>query len=429
MKESFLHLVWQQKLFTTKELRTVHQKNIEINHYGMVNTLQGPDISSAIVTIGEQKWAGNIEIHVNSSDWYAHQHQKDKNYQNVILHVVYHHDVEVYDVHGNEIPVLELKQYISKQIIANYEGLLQHKNTWILCEGSFKELADEKFKFWLERLMVERLERKTKEVETIWKACKGDWEATLFLMMTKYFGGTINGTIFYETFSNVDYSVIRNQWVNKTASSFLYGLLGLLTEDREDVYYQNLQKEYQYQQQKYQLKNENKESLNFYGCRPSNFPTIRLAQLIAFYEAHPAVFSELIVLGTSLKNYQNLFDVSVNDYWYTHYNFGKVSKKSYKKISKHFREILIVNVVIPVLFLYHQQKGWDTSGFLEVLYELPSEKNSILTKFKEIGYTATSALEAQALLTLKKQYCDKERCAECEVGLRLIQQNDEKSTK
>ena len=421
MKESFLHLVWQQQLLSQQELCTTKGESLKIHKTGFLNVLQGPDFNNALIEIDHQKWAGNIEIHVKSSDWYAHQHQKDKNYNNVILHVVYEHDVEIFDLHSNEIPTLELKNFVSEKVLNNYEKLMKNTQQWIFCEENIKEIDLFKLNNWLERVYVERLERKVEEITKIYKSTDNDWEATLFLTMVKYFGGNLNGQIFLEAFSQVDFSIIRKQIVNKTSYSFLCGLLGLL-EDKgvEDVYYQNLQKEFAYQKQKYQLEDLQKVSLHFYGCRPQNFPTIRLAQLIAFYEEHSSVFNKILTLGNDIHRYKDLFNVKVNEYWQEHYHFGKPSKKSSKQISKGFVDLLLINVVIPVLFLYAKTKGEEDAYLLELMYEIPQEKNSIISKFNQLGIKTTSALQTQALLTLKKEYCDKERCAECSVGVELM---------
>ena len=421
MKESFLHLVWQQQLLDNKKLCTTKGENLKIHKTGFLNMLQGPDFNNGLIEIDHQKWAGNIEIHVKSSDWYAHQHQKDKNYQNVILHVVYEHDIEIFDLHSNEIPTLELKNFISEEVLNNYEKLMNNTQQWIFCEQSIKEVDVFKINNWLERIYVERLERKVEEIEKIYKRTDNDWEATLFLTMAKYFGGNLNGQLFLEAFSQVDFSIIRKQMVNKTTHSFLYGLLGLLKEEGvEDAYYQNLQKEFTYQKQKYQLGDLKKFQLHFYGCRPQNFPTIRLAQLIGFYEEHSSVFNKIIALGNNINSYKDLFKVKVSNYWQEHYHFDKPSKKSPKQISKGFVDLLLINVVVPVLFLYQKSKGEDYDVLLELMYELSPEKNNIIQKFNQHGVKTTSALQTQALLTLKKEYCDKERCAECTVGIELM---------
>lgn len=421
MKESFLHLVWQQQLMSHKDLYTTKGEKLIIHQRGVLNDFQGPDFGNAMVEVANQKWAGNIEIHVKSSDWYAHQHQKDSNYNNVILHVVYEHDVEVFDLHSNEIPTLELKHYIDNNVLLNYNQLMSQTQQWIFCEDHIKDFDVFKWQHWLECLYVERLERKVGEVAQVFEHTGQDWEATLFLLMAKYFGGNVNGAIFLKAFSQVDFSIIRKQIVNNTTSSLLFGLVELLEQsDVEDVYYQSLKKEFYYQQQKHQLEDLLLPKLNFYGCRPQNFPTIRLAQLIAFYEKHQTVFANVLNIQGDLNSYQDFFTVEMSEYWKTHYNFDKPSKKSPKQISKGFLELLLINVVIPVLFLHAKYKGEDNSHLLDLMYEISQEKNSVISKFNQLGLKTTSALQTQALLRLKKEYCDKERCAECAVGVNSI---------
>lgn len=420
MKESLLHLVWENKWFTSAKLFTTKKEELYIHQTGNHNLLQGPDFSNAIIEIGGQKWAGNVEIHVKSSDWYAHQHEKDENYQKVILHVVYEHDVEVYDLHSNEIPTLELKECILPKVLENYEDLIQNPKGWIFCNDSLKDYDAFKLSNWLESMYVERLERKVGEIEAIYNACGKDWEATLFLVLAKYFGGNLNGGYFVETFSKIDFSLIRKATTNKVTESLLFGLLGLLKKDIEDPYYQTLQNEFLFQSQKYKLASLLEVKLNFYGGRPQNFPTIRLAQLIALYEDKQTVFASVLELGDKVENYRTFFRVEVNKYWQTHYNYDKLSKKSPKKVSNGFVDLLLMNAVIPVLFLYSKLKGEDNSHLLELMYAIAPEKNRIITMFQKKGCKANSALQSQALLTLKKEYCEKERCTECAIGVDLI---------
>lgn len=422
MKESFLHWVWQQQLFTTQNLTTTNGQSVVVEQAGVLNALQGPDFSHALLVIERQKWAGNVEIHVKSSDWYAHQHQKDENYGNVILHVVYEHDVEVFDLHNNTIPTLELKDLISEKLLGNYTRLMQNRQQWIFCEDQINTMDTFVLESWLERVYVERLERKVKEIELIYERSGKDWEATLFLTLAKYFGGNLNGELFLNAFSQVDFSIIRKQMVNKTLDAFLFGLLGLLDADEiEDAYYLDLQKEFVYQKQKYQLEKLIPYKLHFYGCRPLNFPTIRLAQLIALYQEKNMLFAFVAALGSEIKKYQNLLSVPIDSYWQIHYNFDKPSKKSPKKLSKNFVDLLLINTIVPVLFLHAQQKGEESHHLLDLMYTINPEKNSVVDKFKKIGVKANSALQSQALLTLKKEYCDKERCAECVVGVCCIE--------
>lgn len=325
MKESFLHLVWQQQLLKiNKPFITSQTQALEIHKTGVLNYLQGPDFKNALIELETIKWAGNIEVHVKSSDWYAHQHQNDKNYSNVILHVVYEHDVDVFDLYGNEIPTFELKKYILDTVFLNYEVLMSKKQQWIFCEDVVKKIDVFKLNNWLERLYIERLERKVEDINTVFIDNKKDWEATLFLLLAKYFGGNLNGVIFQEAFTSVDFSIIRKETSNKNLNALLFGLLGMLEKnDVEDTYYIQLQKEYRYLQQKYKLSYKNRHSLNFYGCRPANFPTIRLAQFIALYEYNQTLFAVLIRAFVNKVDYKTILSIALDAYWQQHYNFDK----------------------------------------------------------------------------------------------------------
>ncbi len=423
MKESLLHLIWQQELFCQQNLCTTKKQNLEIHKKGFLNRLQGPDFSNGLIEVAGQKWAGNIEIHVKSSDWYAHKHEKDENYQKIILHVVYEHDVEVFDVCGNEIPTLELQQYVDKEVLKRYENLVKRDKKWIFCEHTLKDIDAFKLKSWLERVYVERLERKLTEIENVFKKTNNNWEATLFLMLAKCFGGNINGPIFLMAFSQIDFSVLRKQITNKRLEPVLYGLTGLLNQEQiEDGYLDLLRSEFNYQKTKHNLKDLPLVKLNFYGCRPNNFPTIRLAQFISFYEKEQNVFSKVIALKSNIEDYKKLFEGRVNDYWQTHYNFDRDSKKSPRYISDSFRNLVMINAIIPVLFAYLKHKGEDSSYLLDLMYSIDAEKNNIVQKFEKLGCKTHSALETQALLTLKKEYCDKARCTDCALGVDLITQ-------
>jgi len=242
----------------------------------------------------------------------------------------------------------------------------------------------------------------------------------LFYVLVKYFGGNLNGDIFLETLINVDFTILRKQFANKTLDSLLFGVLNLLPIETEEPYVRQLKNEFNYQKQKYNLGNFIVPKVNFYGCRPHNFPTIRLAQFIALYQKHHRLFSDLITQNHTLKSIEKMFDTQVDVYWRTHYNFNKNSKNTSKNISKSFVELLIINVIIPLNFLYNKTIGKDNEELLELIYQIAPEQNSIINKFNGLGYKPPSALETQALISLKKEYCEKKRCASCAIGVQLL---------
>jgi len=169
MQEDFLHYIWKYKKFEALELKTTEAETIVVKNVGIHNFNAGPDFFNAQISIGEQLWAGNVEMHIYASDWYVHNHENDKNYDNVILHVVWEHDIEVYRKDKTIIPTLELKPYVSKEVLLSYEKLFSKKQRWINCENDFASVDDFVLQNWLERLYFERLERKANDIELLLK--------------------------------------------------------------------------------------------------------------------------------------------------------------------------------------------------------------------------------------------------------------------
>ena len=210
MKEDFLHYLWKFKKFDTLNLKTFNGEEITIINVGQYLELAGPDFFNAQITIGNQKWAGNVEIHLKSSDWYVHHHERDEAYENVILHVVWEHDAEIFRKNNTEIPVLELKKYVDKSTVENYQSLMAPKS-WIFCEKQIKHVDEFVFKNWQERLFFERLERKSKPIFDLLEQTNQDWEAVLFCLLARNFGLNTNGEIFLKIAQSIPFSVVRKE--------------------------------------------------------------------------------------------------------------------------------------------------------------------------------------------------------------------------
>ena len=154
--------------------------------------------------------------------------------------------------------------------------------------------------------------------------------------------------------------------------------------------------------------------------RPNNFPTIRIAQLVSLFKKHQNLFSKLIAID-NLKEFYELFTIVINPFWQTHYNFESISKKSTKKITTSFVDLLIINTIIPLKFLFQKSKGEvDEEFFLVLLKKMKPEKNNIISKFSEIGVSSKNAFDTQALLELKNNYCAPKRCLECAIGNTIL---------
>lgn len=420
MKEDFLHYLWKFKKFDALNLRTFNDEEITIINVGQYLELAGPDFFNAQITIGNQKWAGNVEIHLKSSDWYVHHHELDSAYENVILHVVWEHDTEIYRSNNIEIPVLELKKYVDPSAIQNYQSLMAPKS-WIFCEKQIKEVDEFVFKNWQERLFFERLERKSKPIFDLLAQTSQDWEAVLFSLLARNFGLNTNGEAFFKMAQSIPFSIIRKESFEvENLEALFFGLAGLLDSEKEDNYYKDLKFRYFYLLHKYQLEHLMADQVQFFKHRPDNFPTIRLSQLANLYHTHQNFFSKISTLN-SLKNSVQVFQIGVSPYWESHYQFDKESPIKKKMLSKSFVDLLMVNTIIPLQFAFAKSQGKEiTEDLINLLNGLNPEKNAIIDKFSSFGIVSKNAFDTQSLLQLKKEYCNKSRCLECALGMVLM---------
>ncbi|MDD5150739.1 MAG: DUF2851 family protein [Flavobacterium sp.] len=423
MKEDFLHYLWKFKKFDTLNLKTSNGEEIMIVNAGQYLELAGPDFFNAQITIGNQKWAGNVEIHLKSSDWYVHHHERDAAYENVILHVVWEHDTEIFRSNNTEIPVLELKKYVDKSTIENYQSLMTPKS-WIFCEKQLNEIDEFTLRNWQERLFFERLERKSKPIYELLEQTNKDWEAVLFCLLAKNFGLNTNGETFLKIAQSIPFSIIRKESFEvENLEALLLGNAGLLDAEKEDNYFKDLKFRYFYLLHKYQFEKKIVEPVQFFKHRPDNFPTIRLSQLANLYHLHQNLFSNISTFN-SIKSIYEIFEVSASGYWQNHYQFDKESPKKNKKLSKSFIDLLIINSIIPLQFAYAKSQGKEISeDLIQLLNEVTPEKNAIMDKFSSFGIKSKNAFESQSLLQLKNEYCNKSRCLECAIGMELLKKN------
>jgi len=420
MKEDFLHYLWQNKKFDFANLQTSDGESLQILNVGHYLQQEGPDFFNAQIIIGTQKWAGNIEIHLKSSDWYLHHHETDANYDNVILHVVWEHDIAVLRKDNSEIPVLELKEYVAKDLIQQYQQLKAQKS-WINCENDIQSTPQFILKNWQERLFFERLERKSNPILELLEENNFDWEATLFCFLVKNFGLNTNGEAFLQLARAIPFSVIRKESFDvHYLEALLFGQANLLMSNPEDSYGKELVSVYEYLFVKYKLPPKINLPMHFFRLRPDNFPSIRLAQLAMLLHLQRNLFSK-IMEAKSINEIYRVFDVNVSDYWFRHYNFEKQSKYKNKFISKSFIDLLLINAIVPFKFAYYHSLGKDVSEEnIRFMEALKPEKNAVIEKFKEFHINANSAFETQSLLQLKREYCEKGKCLQCAIGVELL---------
>lgn len=420
MKEDFLHYVWQFKKFDVLDIKTVHGDAITIVNSGQYLQQAGPDFFNAQLTIGNQKWAGNVEIHLKSSDWYIHSHETDTAYDNVILHVVWEHDTEVFRQDNTEIPVLELKHYVSKDILSSYNALATAKS-WIYCEKELEGMDAFVLSNWKERLFFERLERKAAPILQQASATGNDWEAVLFSFLAKSFGLNTNGDTFYKIAQSLPFAVVRRESFEfENLEALFFGRAGLLDAAHEDMYFKDLQSRYDYICHKYRLDEVYIDPLQFFKHRPDNFPTIRLSQLVQLYHKHQNLFSK-ITESTSIADIYKIFDVQASPYWQAHYTFDKESPKKRKALTSSFVDLVIINTIVPFRFAYDRSTGKENpESLLSLTQSITPEKNAVIDKFRQFKVGVQSAYDTQSLLQLKKEYCTHKRCLQCAVGLELL---------
>ncbi|MGV9004520.1 DUF2851 family protein [Flavobacterium sp.] len=420
MKEDFLHYVWQYKKFDFSNLKTVNEESLLISNVGNYLQKTGPDFFNAQIHIGTQKWAGNVEIHVKSSDWYLHHHEKDSKYDNVILHVVWEYDAPIFRKDNSEIPTLVLKSYILKEVLISYQSLISPKS-WIYCENQIRTVDDFILKNWKERLFFERLERKIEPAQKLLTESNYDWEAVLFCMLAKNFGLNTNGETFLKMAQSIPYSIIRKERFDvENLEALFFGKTELIPLQCEENYSKNLKNRFGYLVQKYQLSKTLLPPVEFFKHRPDNFPTIRLAQLAMLYHQQDNLFSKIIELH-KVKDFYSIFSIETNEYWQTHYQLDKQSIKKNKKLSKSFIDLIIINTIIPIQFAYAQSLGKEISEkVLETMFEIEPEQNTIIDKFNHFKIHSNNAFDTQSLLQLKNEYCNANKCLECSIGIQLL---------
>jgi hypothetical protein len=415
MTERLLQFIWRFQYFNNSELQTTTGEDIQIIFPGTYNTNQGPDFSDAKIMIGKTTWAGSVELHVLSSDWKRHKHHKDKNYNNVILHVVWEDDFPNYN-----IPVLNLKNRVAKIVLERYERLMNAKG-FIPCENEISSIKSIVLYSWKDRLLAERLIRKSAVVETFLNQNNQHWEETFWWLLARNFGIKINADAFESMARSIPVTILakhKNQIHQLEA--LLMGQANLLDVKFSDDYPVMLRKEYEFYKNKYRLRPATISPF-FLRMRPGNFPTIRLAQLAMVIHQSAHLFSK-IKETDSLRTVKKWLDVTANDYWHYHYRFDQSSSFKKKNLGEAMIDNIVVNTLCSMLFAYghfhNEQKYKDKA--VHWLEETTAESNSITNGFQQFGLQNKNARDSQALIELKNEYCNRKRCLECAVGNMLF---------
>ncbi len=422
--EDFLHFIWQYRIYDHQNLYTLTGEKLNILHQGILNKNAGPDFSNAKISIGNTIWAGQVEIHVNASDWLLHQHQNDTAYENVVLHVVYESDELISRKDGTLIPTLILKGLFDLELLKKYEGLITSVNCFP-CEKQIRNVDGFIINQFLARVLIERLAQKSAEVEEKVKTLKGDWDETFYHFLAKNFGFKVNGfpmEMLAKSLPQQLFAKHKDQPLQIEA--LIFGQAGFLNQNFNDDYPKLLKKEYLFLRKKYNLQSLDVSLWKFLRMRPQNFPTLRLAQFAALIVKSNHLFSKILSFKDEKFLIQLFKDLPVNPYWEKHYHFNKIADNVNLQLGKSSIDNILINTLSLFLFAYGKVMGqleFKTRAF-NLLENLNAENNAILKQFEFAGVKIETAFNSQALLQLKKYYCNEKKCLNCAIGIKILKQ-------
>jgi hypothetical protein len=420
MNEQYLHLLWRTKRLPLHLLKTIDGRDIRILHVGFYNTASGPDFFNGSIALDGLRHNGNIELHVKSSDWYAHGHQHDDAYNNVILHVVYEHDKLVF-IEGIPIPTLELKQFIDEEHFRQTMSMVRQE-TPIPCAAQLGDCPPPVIWNAVETALFRRLERKQQEIASLAVQLQGDPRLVLFHTIAQAFGMKTNRLPFQELAHRLPFErLIRSE--KRQIESIVFGTGGFLENVSADRYERELAAEWSYQSARLQLHAAQAYAWHFKGCRPPGFPTLRLAQFAAFIDRMDWSDAFWELPAAELKNrIEEALTAMPSDYWTQHYHFGKRRSEGNAAMGLSTARVILLNSIVPFLWWLSEWTGLSVyrEKGLEVLELLPAEKNRIVQQWREKGLGAVSAAESQGLIELKNELCDRKQCLNCRIGMHLL---------
>ena len=421
--EKLLQYIWKTQAFASKQYVSTKGEHVTVLSAGEENKDSGPDFFNAKIQIGDTTWVGCVELHIKASDWVCHGHHADKAYDNVILHVVYDSDEEIFNSKGQTISTIEWKGIIDEQVGGKYKKFMQHAEE-IVCAHSMKQVEPLQLYSWMDMLLIERLERRVSDIETQLSQCASHKEEVFYHTIAKSFGFKINALPMLLVAKSLPLNILAKQKNNLLQlEALFYGQAGMLEDKYQDAYPQELQKEYAFLQKKFNLTPVCNHSMWKYAkMYPSGFPTIRLSQLAALIHQSSSLLSK-VLKAENVADLEHMFSVSASRYWNTHYKFDISSSDSGEKhLGRQSVHSIVINTILPFVYAY---AVWNEDVNLKNkvvhFYEcMPFENNTVVRKYQHLNVRLFNALHSQAMLELYEYYCKKKGCKKCAIGIYLL---------
>lgn len=419
--EKLMQYVWKHRLWRSEDMVTNTGKKVRVVDPGLLNTDAGPDFFNAKIEIDGHMWVGNVEMHYRATDWKRHHHDSDKAYDSVILHVVAKDDAPVRRTNGELIPQLVLE--VSPQFNADYASLVG-ATIEVPCAAKIKQVPHLTIVEWVEGLAFERLHGKVERIHQLLDSFNGSWEDVCYVTLARNFGFGINNDAFERLARRTPLRLLgKHSDSVLQIEALLFGQAGMLDSQKPgmDSYYNQLCTEYAFLSKKFQLTPMEKESWKLFRIRPQNFPYRRIAMLAQFIEGGFRMMNRILE-AEGEKEMRALFEVELSGYWTKHYTFGKPNERATATLSRNSIDIILINTVAPLLYAYGELTGdyEMTDKAIKLLEDLRAESNSIVSHFVAYGIDCPDALTSQALVQLKREYCDARKCIYCKIGHHLL---------
>lgn len=415
-----MQYIWQHRLWLQQDMHTVDGRVVQVIDAGQLNTDAGPDFFNAKIKIDGEMWVGNVEIHVRASDWYRHKHDKDKAYDSVILHVVEKDDLPVKRSNGEVIP--QLRMPCSPDFHQRYNHLVGNSGSELPCSTEIAEIPSIYISDWISTLAHERLYRKVEHIKELLERYNGDWEEVCYVIMSRCMGFGVNSDAFEQLALSLPLRFMgKHSDSLLSIEALLFGQSGLLDEVPVDDYVKSLKTEYDFLAHKFSLRRNENIRWKMARMRPTNFPHRRIALLAEMIYGGYRMMSKMIAASTE-KEAQELFNIKLSGYWACHYTFGQEAPHELKALSRASINIILINVYVPLVYAYGMIRGEDSlcDRAVSILQSLPSENNVIVDLFMRAGIDGKDAFSSQALIQLRREYCEKHKCLYCRIGHRML---------